>query len=99
MSVLNSGNASTLDVVQGVRNLLPRVEATLPPELKIQPLGDQAQFVRAAVGSVIREVVVAACLTGLIQPVRERGALESGDGDASVLLINAARGLECFEST
>jgi multidrug efflux pump subunit AcrB len=37
LTVLKSGNASTLDVVQGIRNLLPRVAATLPPELKIQP--------------------------------------------------------------
>jgi multidrug efflux pump subunit AcrB len=66
MTLLKSGNSSTLDVVQGVRNLLPRVAATLPPELKIQPLADQSLFVRAAVGSVIREAVVAACLTGLM---------------------------------
>jgi multidrug efflux pump subunit AcrB len=63
MTLLKSGNSSTLD---GVRNLLPRVAATLPPELKIQPLADQSLFVRAAVGSVIREAVVAACLTGLM---------------------------------
>src|SRR6266850_1475808 len=66
VTVLKSGNASTLDVVQGVRNLLPRVAATLPAELKIQPLADQSLFVRAAVGSVVREGVIAACLTGLM---------------------------------
>src|SRR5271163_4236164 len=66
MTVLKSGNASTLDVVQGVRKLLPRVAATLPPELIIEPLADQSLFVRAAVGSVIREAIVAACLTGLM---------------------------------
>src|SRR5712671_3239167 len=66
VTVLKSGNASTLDVVQGIRNLLPRVAATLPPELKIQPVADQSLFVRAAVGSVIREAIVAACLTGLM---------------------------------
>src|SRR5258707_194271 len=66
VTVLKSGNASTLDVVQGIRDLLPRVAATLPPELKIQPLADQSLFVRAAVGSVIREAIIAACLTGLM---------------------------------
>jgi CzcA family heavy metal efflux pump len=65
-TVLKSGNASTLDVVQGVRNLLPRVAATLPAELKIRPLADQSLFVRAAVGSVIREAIIAACLTALM---------------------------------
>jgi CzcA family heavy metal efflux pump len=66
VTVLKAGNASTLDVVQGIKNLLPRVEATLPPELKIQPVGDQSIFVRAAVDGVIREAIIAACLTGLM---------------------------------
>src|SRR4029077_1144322 len=58
--------ASTLDVVKGVRGLLPRVAQTLPPELKIRPLADQSVFVRAAVSGVIREAVIAACLTGIM---------------------------------
>ena len=66
LTVLKAGSASTLDVVKGIRDLLPRVAATLPPELKIQPLADQSIFVRAAVNGVIREAVIAACLTGLM---------------------------------
>jgi multidrug efflux pump subunit AcrB len=66
VTVLKAGNASTIDVVNGVRKLLPRVQSTLPPELKIQPLGDQSIFVRAAVNGVIREAIIAACLTGLM---------------------------------
>jgi len=66
VSVLKAGNASTLDVVKGIRGLLPRVAQTLPPELKIVPLADQSIFVRGAVNGVIREAVIAACLTGLM---------------------------------
>jgi len=66
VTVLKAGTASTLDVVNGIRALLPRVAATLPPELKIQPVADQSIFVRAAVGGVIREAIIAACLTGLM---------------------------------
>jgi CzcA family heavy metal efflux pump len=66
LSILKAGNASTLDVVKGVRGLLPRVAQTLPPELKIRPLADQSIFVRAAVSGVIREAVIAACLTGIM---------------------------------
>src|SRR4029434_513367 len=65
VTVLKAGTASTLDVVNGIRAILPRVAATLPPQLKIQPLADQSIFVRAAVHGVIREAVIAACLTGL----------------------------------
>lgn len=66
ISVLKQGNASTLDVVAGVRKLLPKLEATLPPELKIQPLGDQSVFVRAAISGVVREALIAASLTALM---------------------------------
>ncbi len=63
MNILKAGNASTIDVVSGVRNLLPKVAQTLPPELKIKPLSDQSVFVRAAISGVVREAIIAACLT------------------------------------
>src|SRR5712672_2450565 len=66
VSVLKAGNASTIDVVTGIRGLLPRVAQTLPPELKILPLADQSIFVRGSVNGVLREAVIAACLTGLM---------------------------------
>jgi multidrug efflux pump subunit AcrB len=66
VSILKAGSASTLDVVAGIKKLLPRVEATLPSALRIQPLADQSIFVRAAISGVIREAVIAACLTGLM---------------------------------
>jgi multidrug efflux pump subunit AcrB len=66
VSILKAGNASTIDVVKGIRNLLPRVAQTLPPELKIVPLADQSIFVRSSVDGVIREAVIAACLTALM---------------------------------
>ena len=66
VSVLKAGDASTIDVVQGVRKLLPRVAQTLPPELKIQPLSDQSIFVQASINGVVREAIIAAALTGLM---------------------------------
>lgn len=66
LTVLKAGNASTIDVVQGIKDLLPKVASALPPELKIQPLSDQSIFVSAAVEGVIHEAVIAACLTGIM---------------------------------
>jgi multidrug efflux pump subunit AcrB len=66
ITVLKSGNASTLSVVGGVRALLPRIAATVPPELRMNPIGDQSIFVRASITGVIREAVIAAMLTGLM---------------------------------
>ena len=65
VSVLKARNASAIDVVNGIRGLIPRVAQILPTELKIVPLADQSIFVRGSVNGVIREAVIAACLTGL----------------------------------
>jgi multidrug efflux pump subunit AcrB len=66
VTILKSGTASTLDVVAGIRALLPRVIPTLPPQLDVQPLADQSIFVRAAVSGVVREAIIAACLTAMM---------------------------------
>jgi multidrug efflux pump subunit AcrB len=66
MSIIKAGTASTLSVVSGVLNLLPRVATIVPPALKMTPLSDQSIFVRGAVSGVIREGVIAAVLTGLM---------------------------------
>jgi CzcA family heavy metal efflux pump len=66
VSILKAGNASTISVVNGIRDMLPRVAQTLPPELKVQPLADQSIFVKAAVTGVIQEAVIAAGLTALM---------------------------------
>ena len=66
LTVLRHGGASTLAVVQGVKNLLPQIQATLPPSLKITQLFDQSLFVRASVEGVVREASIAALLTALM---------------------------------
>ncbi|HZR36334.1 MAG TPA: efflux RND transporter permease subunit [Nevskia sp.] len=66
MSVLKTGNASTLDIINSINEKLPQIRASLPPELKIEALGDQSIFVRSAISGVIREAVIAAALTGLM---------------------------------
>jgi multidrug efflux pump subunit AcrB len=66
ISVLKAGNASTLNVVKGVRGMLPFITTIVPPQLRMVPLSDQSIFVRAAVSGVIRETVIAAALTALM---------------------------------
>ncbi len=66
MTILKSGDVSTLDIVAGIRKMLPSIEATLPPQLKIIPISDQSIFVRASISSVLREAVIAACLTAIM---------------------------------
>ena len=66
LSILKSGNASTLDVVNKVKAALPRASAALPPELNITPMFDQSIFVRASVEGVVKEAAIAAGLTGLM---------------------------------
>ena len=66
LTVLKTGSASTLDIISRVHAELPRIAAGLPPELRITPLNDQSVFVRASINGVVREAVIAACLTGLM---------------------------------
>ncbi|MDB6157500.1 MAG: transporter, hydrophobe/amphiphile efflux family, permease protein [Gammaproteobacteria bacterium] len=66
MSILKTGTSSTLDVINGIKQKLPQVQALLPPGLKIQVLGDQSIFVRSALSGVVREATIAAVLTGLM---------------------------------
>jgi multidrug efflux pump subunit AcrB len=63
LSILKTGDASTLQIVGTLKALLPHARETLPQDLKIVPLFDQSVFVSAAVQGVIREALIAAALT------------------------------------
>jgi len=66
LTIQKVGDVSTLDIVRRVREALPRISASLPPALKIEPLADQSVYVRAAVSGVVREAIIAACLTAIM---------------------------------
>jgi multidrug efflux pump subunit AcrB len=66
MTVLKSGDVSTLNIVDDVKAMLPRLREALPAALKITPLADQSVFVKAAISDVAREGVIAAALTSLM---------------------------------
>jgi multidrug efflux pump subunit AcrB len=63
LSILKNGGASTLDIVSNIYKLLPVAASVLPQDIKITPLFDQSLFVKAAIEGVIREAIIAACLT------------------------------------
>ena len=66
LAVYKTGLTSTLSVVSQVYSKLPQIKNLLPPQTVITPLFDQSIFVRAAIQGVVREGVVAACLTALM---------------------------------
>ena len=66
MTILKAGAASTLNVIEGIKSLLPRVEESLPSTLNLNAVGDQSVFVKAAVFGVIREAALAAALVGVM---------------------------------
>ncbi|HXA76402.1 MAG TPA: efflux RND transporter permease subunit [Candidatus Acidoferrales bacterium] len=65
LSILKNGG-STLDIISNIKKLLPTILAGLPPEFRVQALSDQSIFVLASIKGVVREGVIAACLTGLM---------------------------------
>jgi multidrug efflux pump subunit AcrB len=66
LTIQKAGEASTLSVISGIKALLPQIAATVPAELKMEPLADQSVFVLGAINGVVREAIIAACLTALM---------------------------------
>ncbi|MEK6364223.1 MAG: efflux RND transporter permease subunit, partial [Burkholderia cenocepacia] len=66
LTVEKTGSASTLTIIDQVKAMLPKIAAGLPKALHIAPLDDQSVFVKAAVQGVVREALIAACLTALM---------------------------------
>ena len=66
LTITRTGKASTLAIVDAVKAALPRILATVPPDLKVMTLIDQSIFVRASVQGVVREALIAASLTGMM---------------------------------
>jgi CzcA family heavy metal efflux pump len=66
MSIYKNGNASTLEIVAGIKNIVVQAAQTLPPELKVTALFDQSLFVRASIWGVVREAAIAALLTAVM---------------------------------
>ena len=66
MSIYKNGNASTLQIVAGIKDIVVQAAQALPPELKITSLFDQSLFVRASIYGVLREGLIAAALTAVM---------------------------------
>jgi multidrug efflux pump subunit AcrB len=66
MSIVKIGSASTLDIIEGVRSKIEGMRGQLPQQLKISALSDQSIFVRGAIKGVVREAIIAACLTAIM---------------------------------
>ena len=66
MSIIKNGSASTLRIVQTLKDTLPSAEKLLPPDIKVRALFDQSIYVRAAISGVLREALIAAGLTAAL---------------------------------
>jgi CzcA family heavy metal efflux pump len=66
MSVLKTGKASTIDIINSINEKLPQIRSSLPAALKVEATSDQSIFVRSAISGVVREAVIAGALTGLL---------------------------------
>jgi multidrug efflux pump subunit AcrB len=66
MSVLKTGSASTLRIIEDIKRLMPDIQKQLPEGFHVGLTGDQSLFVRASINGVVREGIIAAALTGLM---------------------------------
>jgi multidrug efflux pump subunit AcrB len=63
ITIQKTGDASTLDIISNVRAQLPHILSQLPAALQIRPISDQSVFVKSAISGVVREAIIAGCLT------------------------------------
>ncbi|WP_204280819.1 efflux RND transporter permease subunit [Pseudomonas frederiksbergensis] len=66
MTVLKNGSASTLAIVDGIRDRIETLKDSWPEALKVLPINDQSVFVRAAIKGVVLEGALAAALTSVM---------------------------------
>src|ERR1700722_1229188 len=66
LTIIKSGAASTLDIVARIKRAAPQFSKALPRELDIRALLEQSLFARPGVQSVIRDAIIAACLTPIM---------------------------------
>jgi multidrug efflux pump subunit AcrB len=66
MAIMKTGSASTLNIIKDVREKLDYVKGQLPAQAHIDALSDQSIFVRGAINGVVREALIAACLTAVM---------------------------------
>ncbi len=66
LSILKNGSASTLQVADGVKLAIAKVMKTVTGDVQVSQFGDQSLFVRSAISGVVREGVIAACLTAVM---------------------------------
>ncbi|MDK2742208.1 MAG: efflux RND transporter permease subunit [Nitrospira sp.] len=64
--VMKSSEASTIDIVDGIKRMIPRISEVVPPDVKVSLISDSSEFVRDAIADVVHEMVIAAALVGFI---------------------------------
>jgi multidrug efflux pump subunit AcrB len=66
LAILKHADASTLAVVDSVREALPGIMAAAPQGLELKIDFDQSLFVRAAISGVVREAIISSLLVSLM---------------------------------
>ena len=67
LTVMKTGSVSTLSIVDEIKNhILPTARAAAPKGMNIKELFDQSVFVRGSIKGVLREAIIATCLTGMM---------------------------------
>jgi multidrug efflux pump subunit AcrB len=66
LSIIKNGNASTLAVVNGVKQALTVARAAAPSGMQIKELFDQSIFVKQSIQGLLKEGAIAAALTAMM---------------------------------
>jgi multidrug efflux pump subunit AcrB len=64
--VMKSSEASTIDIVDGIKKMIPRIQEVVPSDVKVSLISDSSEFVKDAIADVVHEMIIAALLVGVI---------------------------------
>lgn len=81
--VMKSGESSTLEVVQGIKDAIPQIKKSLPKGMDVKLINDASVFVKESISDVSREMMTAGMLAGLVV------LLFLGSWRATVIIVTA----------
>jgi len=66
LEVLRQSGANTVEVIEGAKEALTRVQAQLPPDLKIEIVRDQSRYIYAALHEINLHLILGSILASLV---------------------------------
>ena len=66
LDIRRQSGANTIEVINGIKNALPRVNAQLPADVKLEIIRDQSRYIEAALHEIQKHLILGSILASLV---------------------------------